>query len=297
MADFRRYQPRRSSSSLPWRRLGFFGVLIIIVILVARSIFSGGDSSSTNNDQANTIRLVTDNTNAADTNVNADSNPSDEANTNTTASISPDASGFSLEPCTGPISQFGQAKAMALTFNLAADNEQTRDLLEVLKKSRTPASWFVSGNLAETSTALVGDLAAAGHGVYNRTYDNPRLTELSIEQTTEQLAKAETAISAATGRSSKPFLRPPFGEVDATVAEAAKAQGYCTILWTVDAFDWQSEATAASSSQRVIDKFRSGAIIMFSAGYDITARAVERVIEAAKADDYELKSLIELIKN
>ncbi len=292
MADFRRYQPRRSSSGLPWRRIGVLSVLILVVVLIGRAIFSNNGDINTNNEN-NSIRLVTDNTNQESSNDNANTNTAAVSNANVAA---PDTSSFSLDSCTGAISQFGQQKVLALTFNLAADNDETRRLLETLKTAKVPASWFVSGAFAETSSALVGDLAAAGFGVYNRTYDNPRLTGLTPEQVSEQLAKAETAISAATGRSSKPFVRPPFGEVNAAVVTTAKADGYCTILWTVDAFDWQSDATAASSSQRVIDKFRAGAIIMFSAGYDSTAAAVERVIEAAGADEYRFVSLADLLR-
>lgn len=294
MADYRRYQPRRSSGSLPWRPIVFGALGLIAVILLYRQLFTSNDTANSNTNTDDEIRLVTDNSNQSeDTNTDVETNSN--ANVNASVELPPDTSTFSLDNCSEAISSFGSAKQVALTFNVAAANEELDALIEVLKTAKVPATFFVSGALAEANGDAIKRLSEAGFGVYNRTQSNPHLPTLSAEEIAKQLSDADTAITAATGQSSKPFLRPPFGDVDDDVVATAKSEGYCTILWTVDAFDWQSDATAQSSRQRVLDKLAGGAIIMFSAGYDVTAEAVRLVAADLKKQGYTAVTLVSLL--
>ncbi|MBI2984829.1 MAG: polysaccharide deacetylase family protein [Candidatus Kerfeldbacteria bacterium] len=293
MADYLRYQPRRGvSSASRWRRIGVWTIGALMIIVLGRALFSGSPSPNANND--NEVSLLSDRANG---NTNTNSNTNAAANTNAASGPinPPDVATFSVDRCAGPISQSGTTSAVSLTFNLVATNDQALEVADLLTQQNTAGTFFVSGRVAEQHQDFVANLARAGFGIYNRTYDNPRLTSLTEGEVVDQLAKADQAISAATGRSSKPFLRPPYGDSNESVVATAKSQGYCTILWTVDAFDWQEGMTADQVRKRVVDKAKPGAIIMLSAGFDVTPQAVGLIIRDLKAKGYEFHSLSDLL--
>ncbi len=307
MADYRRYQPRRAraSRSFPWKRI-VFGALVLGLGYYVIQVFFGNPQTqisqtnqSTNSDG---VRLITDNANGTTTNQAVPTNTNTPANDNTnletntnTAVAPPDGSLVSLENCDRAISAYGQAKDVALTFNLVAANDATEKVADALREHGLTASFFVTGEFAQTNAQLLKNLSLEGHGIYNRTQSNARLTELSADQVTSQLADADAAIQAATGVSSKPFVRPPFGDSNDRVVSTAKSAGYCTMLWTVDGFDWQSDATAQASFQRIAAQLRPGAIILLSAGYDVTPEVVTLLAAELEKQGYSAVSLVDLL--
>lgn len=308
MADIRRYQPRHSRSGSPIGRRLIIGVIILVgLVIIVRAFQGGKKEDSTNSVETNTeegIRLRNENSAVANTNAvtNGNTNADVEAsetnsnlNTNAAVAVAPDGSDVDLTACTQALSSFGTRKVMALTFNLAATNDQVDVLLNVLTKDKIAASFFTSGTFAEKNPDIVRKVSAKGFAVYNRSYDNPRFGSLNASQVTAQLEQAESAISGVTDRSTKPFFRPPFGESSETSTTAAHDAGYCTILWSVDALDWQNDATAASAKARVVEKARNGGIVMLSAGYDVTAEATRSIATDLRKSGYTLVSLVELL--
>lgn len=312
MADYQRYQPRRSAAPASWRRWLIALIGAVIVILVIRALFSGrGETSNTNTDTTNTsdIGLINDasvNSNTAatvgvDGNVNTtDSNLNGNSNTNTSTSSEvapPDFSKLAVgKQCGGAISQFGTAKQVALTFDMSSANEKAKQLVQLLQDNHIAASFFSSGTFAEKNKDILATVASAGFGIYNHGYDSSHFSTLEAADITLQLSKAATAIKNATGVSSKPLFRPAFGEAGGEVVTTAQSQGYCTILWTVDAFDWQDSVTADQSKQRVLDKLRSGAIILLHAGYDTTNLLVPDLVKAIQDQGYSLVTLATLLQ-
>lgn len=269
----------------------------VVIIWIAKSMFAGGGEkkpTTKNNTNTPEITLLNENTNAAANtnaaNVNSDINAN--ANTNAAASVT-DAS--ILKKCPTAISQYGEQKNVVLTFDIAGGGDAAVKAVDALKAAKVPASFFASGKFADKNADLLAQLAKDGFPVYNRTYDNSSLAALSAAAVTEEITKAELSISAATKASSKPFLRPPLGDVSATVTAAAKDAGYCLITWTVDAFDWQADITADASAQRVLDKLRPGAIIALHLGYDVTPSVLTALIPKITSAGYTIVALSALL--
>lgn len=306
MIDYRRYQPRRSGGQPSrWRRLVLGAAVILVVFFIGKGIFGRGKTAVHDfNQNSDGITLVNDaNTNAADANSNTNSadatNTNADSNTNTSVAstgIESFSDNFSLDICKTPIATFGKAKFAALTFDLSAANDGAQKVLDMLKQKSARASFFSTGTFAEKNKEFVAKVAKAGFGVYNHGYESKNYSQLSNDEVTTQITKADTAIEAATGDSSKPLLRPPYGDYDADVISAAKTAGYCVVLWTVDAFDWKSDITAAESKQRVLDKAVPGMIVALHAGYDVTAEMLPDLIDKLRAGGYTLVSLPTLLQ-
>ena len=111
----------------------------------------------------------------------------------------------------GPV----EAQEIAMTFDVAYDVRYTAAFLDVLKAFAVPATIFVTGEWADTNPDLVGRMAAEGHLVANHSYSHPDFRTISDAEVADQLARADAAISSRTGRSTKPYFRPPYGAQDA----------------------------------------------------------------------------------
>lgn len=291
MADFRRYKPRRYSTPGRGRRFVVLGLIIMVLIVIIRAVFGGGTSSNTKtgNSNAPEITLVNLNTSTA-----AISNANSNANTNIATATEPDSATI-LTRCRQPVSLYGTKKVVALTFDLAANNPKAQEVVSLLTTQKVAASFFASGTFAEKNKDFLTTISRAGFGVFNRSYDNARFTALSAAEITNQLSKADQAVSAATGHSTKPFFRPPYGDYNDTVVTQARDQGYCTVTWTVDAFDWQEGMTVDAAKGRVLAKAKAGAIIVLHAGYDLTPTLVSSLVEALRAKGYGFVTLPALL--
>ncbi|MDP2684662.1 MAG: polysaccharide deacetylase family protein, partial [bacterium] len=216
------------------------------------------------------------------------------ANVNVDSSV---AAAFDISSCDRVYSR-GSAgeKEVTLTFNVGTTKEGDIDkLLIALKDSGTTADFFARGDVAEENSGLIKKISEAGFPVYNLSYDHPRFNGLSESGMIEQLAEAESLISQITGKSTKPFFRPPYGEADDTVVNAVTAAGYCPVTWTVDALDWSTDYTAEASKERVISNVSNGAIILMQAANSTTATIVPQIITELKESGYTFVNLSNLL--
>ncbi|MBI5466719.1 MAG: polysaccharide deacetylase family protein [Candidatus Kerfeldbacteria bacterium] len=298
MADIQRYRPRRSSTpGGAWRR--WLGVLIGLGVLfwIGSLVFGGKPSSSQNDNQLTNdsdISLTTDNRNT--NTVTSNANTATTANTNTAAQAAPGTwENFSLTSCPKAISEYGTKKEVALTFDIAAANDQAKEVLRLLQEHRTPADFFVTGAMVAKDTNFIKSISDAGFAVYNHGQENKDLTVMTNTDIAAQISKGEAAIMAVTGITPKPMFRPAFGNSNTQTVKLARQAGYCTVLWTVDAFDWKSDVTAEQAKQRVLDKLRPGAIILLHAGYDITPTFLNDLVSAISGQGYTLVSLAQLM--
>jgi len=184
-----------------------------------------------------------------------------------------------------------------LTFSLSAANEQAQQVMAALKEASVTADFFVSGAFTTAHQDLVKSIATSGYGVYSQSYDSTSMTNMTTAEATAAITKADAAITAATGVSPKPMFRPPAGSYSTDTVELLNEVGYCAVLWTVDAYDWQDGITADQSKQRVMDKIKPGAIVALHAGYDVTPTVVKNLITDLKGRGYELVNLATLFNS
>lgn len=304
MAEYRRYQPRRNNSQGGGvGRWLVIGAIIIALVLIGKMVWGGKkDSTSTTNTTSNEnagIRLVTDNANTA-TNTAATLNTNTATNTNVSTVSSGSWDNFSVTSCPSAISNFGRTKRAVLTIGFSAANESVAKVLESLKQANVPADFFVSGSFATKNPTVVQSASAAGYAVYSQSFDSTDLTKLSDAEVTSAISKTETAIVDATDVTPKPIFRPPAGSYTATTLKLLRQAGYCAVLWTVDAYDWQDGMTVPLAKERVmtaVAKQSGGSIVALHAGYDITPQLITELVAELKSQGYEIVSLATLLNS
>ena len=194
-------------------------------------------------------------------------------------------------------------RAVALTFDAGSDAGHTADILRILRDNNIRATFSLTGVWAEQNRDLLFAIAADGHQVINHTYDHESFTgastgepPLTPEERALELSRAEVTVYRYTSRTTKPYFRPPYGDIDDTVLRDAAANGYDTVvMWTVDTLGWNG-ATAGEILQRSLDLAQPGAIYVMHVGSDSSdAAALPRIISDLTAEGYGFETIDETL--
>lgn len=184
---------------------------------------------------------------------------------------------------------------VALTFDGAWGNEDTATLLEILDRQNVKATFFFTGGWMEKFPEDVKTILSKGHEIGNHSENHKQMSTLTKEQCKEELQKAHDKIKNLTGIDMTLF-RPPFGDYDDTVIEAANELGYHVIQWDVDSLDWKDYGKE-SIIHTVVDHkhLGNGSIILMHNGAKYTKEALEALIMGVREKGYEFVKVSELI--
>jgi len=192
-----------------------------------------------------------------------------------------------------------ESRKVALTFDDVPDPRFTPQVLDVLRRKKVQATFFVVGTRAKKHPDLVRRIHREGHAVGNHSYSHIDLSHASLSRMKEQVRRAETSIQAAVGFEPKLF-RPPYGEILTGQLDWAKRAGYTVVNWDVDSSDWR-QLTSERVYRNVTRSVRPGSIVLMHAGGGEgqslagTVGALPRIIDWLRANDYEPVTLPELL--
>ena len=184
---------------------------------------------------------------------------------------------------------------IALTFDAAWGNEDTAQILEILKKHDVKVTFFMTGGWVENYPEDVKAILAAGHDLGNHSENHKNMSRLSDEQKKEELMKVHEKVQTLTGYEMFLF-RPPYGDYDNAVVSVANDCGYYTIQWDVDSLDWKDYGTDAIVKTVCEHKhLGNGTIILCHNGAKYTAQALDTLITTLKEKGYTFVPVSELI--
>lgn len=186
-------------------------------------------------------------------------------------------------------------KEIALTFDAAWGNEDTAQILEILKKHNVRVTFFMTGSWVDSYPEDVKAILAAGHDLGNHSENHKNMSQLSDSQCIEELKTVHDKVKNLTGYEMFLF-RPPYGDYDNHVITNATALGYYTIQWDVDSLDWKDYG-ANDIVERVCNHkaLGNGSIILCHNGAKYTATALDTLIIRLKEMGYTFVPLSELI--
>jgi peptidoglycan-N-acetylglucosamine deacetylase len=193
---------------------------------------------------------------------------------------------------------------VALTFDVGGRVEPALDIVTWLRDRGVKATLFVTGRTASGSVgSAVLEVAEARPDLFelgNHSWDHPSFPDLDATAIVGQLARTESTVLTATGRSTKPWFRPPFGEWDEDVRQAVGDAGWAyLVLWDVDPLDWQPTAdggpTARDVEARVLSRVAGGSIVLMHLGGYHTLEALPSIVDGLRAKGLEPVTLSELL--
>jgi peptidoglycan/xylan/chitin deacetylase (PgdA/CDA1 family) len=191
----------------------------------------------------------------------------------------------------------------ALTFDAGADTGFASQILDVLAGAHVPATFGLTGRWAEANPALATRIASEGHQLVNHTYDHRSFTGVSARpavtssaERRDQLDRTDAILERLTGRSSRPWFRPPYGDYDASVNADVGAAGYAyNVLWTVDSLGWQGLSMGAITD-RCLERAEPGVIYLFHVGAaSQDAAALPAIIAGLRERGYSFGTLAQVI--
>ena len=186
-----------------------------------------------------------------------------------------------------------QVKCVALTFD-DGPTPFTDRLLRILADNHARATFFLIGNKVAANPAGAQRIAAAGMEIGNHTWEHPNMTTIPPQDISAQLAKANDAIIAATGRAPR-LYRPAGGLANDAVQQAAARLGLAEILWDVIPFDWFNDSNTAATRLVLMTQIKPGSVVLLHDTYSSTVDLVYQFIPVLKANGYHLVTVSQLL--
>lgn len=190
-------------------------------------------------------------------------------------------------------------RRVALTFDDVPDPRYTPLVLNVLKRKRVRATFFVVGSRAAKHPGLVRRIVDEGHAVGNHTYSHPELPKLSLGQVKREIERTGAEIKETAGFEPA-MIRPPYGDIRPTQLDWARSRGYTVVNWDVDSQDWR-QIPSGVVLRNALRGLRPGSIILMHAGGGTgqnlfgTVNALPHLIDQLRAKGYELVTVPELL--
>lgn len=153
----------------------------------------------------------------------------------------------------------------------------------------------MTGHWVSSFPEDVRAIAAAGHDLGNHSENHKQMSQLSISQCTQELSSVHAKVKELTGIDMTLF-RPPYGDYNNTLIEAAESLSYHTIQWDVDSLDWKDYGKDAILTTVLEHKhLNGGSIILCHNGAKYTKDALRGLIQGLKAKGYDLVPISQMI--
>ncbi|MBT2187089.1 polysaccharide deacetylase family protein [Sphingobium nicotianae] len=199
-------------------------------------------------------------------------------------------------------------RAIALTFDDGPDPDYTPRILDVLASKHAPATFFLIGENALEHPEILRRIVRDGHEIGNHSYTHPNMAEETALGTTLELNATQRLIEAYTGRSTRLFRAPYFGDAEPTTADElvpatiAQQHGYTIVGLHVDPDDWKTPGVQAiiDATMRKVhaaNDERSGNIVLLHDGggnRDQTVAALPIIIDRLRAEGYRIVPVSQL---
>src|SRR5262249_49834826 len=188
------------------------------------------------------------------------------------------------------------------------DERWTPQILDILKRENVHATFFIIGKNGQVNPGLIRRITAEGHDIGNHTFTHPNLGEIPGRMTELELTATQRLIESLTGRSTRLFRAPYFGDAEPQTADEvepaaiANRLGYVIAGLRVDPDDWALpgadaivERTIAGIENPDADE-RGQVVLLHDGGGDRaqTVSALPRLIHELRAKGYRFTTVSQL---
>lgn len=184
------------------------------------------------------------------------------------------------------------ARLVYLTFDDGPSQRYTPRVLDILRRERVRATFFVLGYRCDEFPRLVRRIRREGHEIGSHGYYHRLLVHEPEAIVKSDLLRADAAIEHACG--TRPvYYRPPYGAMDEADKSLVQRLGHPIALWTVDSEDWKATSDVAIIAN-VRQAIRPRAIVLFHDGVSAsrwTVRALPVLIRYLRSQGYSFQVL------
>ena len=183
---------------------------------------------------------------------------------------------------------------VAMTYDDGPHPELTPILLEMLRKRRMRATFYLIGRSVVTWPDIVKRIADEGHEIGNHPWSHPNMATLGDAAMFRQIDRTSEAIYKITGRPPVTF-RPPYGAFTLRQRKLLyAARKMPTVLWSVDPLDWRRPGSDVVQS-RILTQAQPGAIVLSHDIHPATVRAMPGTFDGLADRGLRFGSLSQMV--
>ena len=205
------------------------------------------------------------------------------------------------------LERYGQPapNELVLTFDDGPDPEFTPRILEILRETETPATFFVLGKNVMHAPETLRDIFDDGHEIGTHSFSHPRMDKISSARTALEHDLAHRVVASATGHDTilyrEPFLRSggPISSDRVRSLETVQSSG--SIIYGMDVVpkDWLGRKSDEIAAYVIgeVEKGAGNVILLHDGGGDRSEsiKALPIIINELKARGYVFKSVSEVL--
>lgn len=189
-------------------------------------------------------------------------------------------------------------KVLYLTFDCGYEYENlTSKILDVLKEKKVTATFFCTLDHIKKETDLINRMIKEGHIVGNHSATHPSFATIDRRKMAKEIEDTENYLRENFGYSAK-YFRFPAGEYNENALDLVQSLGYMSVFWSVAYDDWATDNVRGKdyAIEKVMSRLHSGAVILLHSVSKDNAAALGEIIDRARSQGYEFRSLTEYEK-
>ncbi|GAB3809666.1 polysaccharide deacetylase family protein [Micromonospora zhanjiangensis] len=189
-------------------------------------------------------------------------------------------------------------KLVALTFDDGPHPRWTPEVLDILDRTATPATFFMMGrNAREHGHLVTGRLDR--HEVGNHTWAHHDLAKQTYEESLTALRDSHRELTRLCGR--EPVLmRPPYGHLAGASLLAANELAYRVVLWSRQMLESEYPGDPAGLARYVVDSCAPGTILLaHDTGPEdrlVAIRGLASMIEGLRGRGFDFVTVSDLLR-
>jgi peptidoglycan-N-acetylglucosamine deacetylase len=196
----------------------------------------------------------------------------------------------------GPKAIYKGEKGIALTFNIGWGDEKAEPILDILKKEKVTATFFLAGSWAERHPDLIARISKEGHEIGILGYDYVDYSDVKEEKINQDVSKAKTAFEKLKVENISLF-RAPTGHFNQNALTITNRYSYTLVHWSVDSKDWTNPGTEQIIKN--VAPAKKGDIVLLHASDSAkqTASALPEIIDNLKGKNLKFVTVSEMLSN
>lgn len=191
-------------------------------------------------------------------------------------------------------SQNTTEKVIALTFDDGPHRQYTPQVLALLARYQSTATFFVIGKNIHGNEALLKQMIEAGHSIGNHSYTHANLVDFNSLQGFKNELNQTTELVAQAINKRMQLFRPPYGVTTPTLVNALQQLNYYCIGWNIRSLDTTHDSEQ-TISRRVQTQLKPGAIILLHDTSHKSIQVLENILAFASVKGYRMVSVEQLL--
>ena len=176
-------------------------------------------------------------------------------------------------------------KKIWLTFDDGPDKEITVFLLNLLKKLKIHATFFLIGEQIFKYPELTKKIIEDGHVIGNHSYSHLNGLLTSNKTYYNDIDRAQKIVNSN-------IFRPPYGKISPIQLRTLKKK-FKIIMWDVLSWDFKKNISSEKIYNNVINNTKKGSIVVFHnniKSYQTITRNLEKILVKLKEEGYSFST-------